>query len=69
MKKKTALLVAFLLLLLMVCGFYRFETTVVPSWKVRLVDEQGVPYEGLRVVEYWKHYSLELEAGDNGEER
>lgn len=50
-------------------GLIPFETTVVPTWKLRVIDEEGVPYEGLRVVEYWKHYSLELEAGQNGEER
>src|SRR5438552_1826073 len=49
--------------------FYPFETTVVPTWRLRVIDEHGVPYEGLRVVEDWKHYSLELEEGTNGEER
>jgi hypothetical protein len=48
---------------------YPFETTIVPAWKLSVTDENGVPYEELRVVEFWKHYSLELEKGMNGEER
>ena len=68
-KKKFFAVVALALLLLVGCGLYPFETTVVLPWKVRVIDEDGVPYEGLRVVEYWKHYSLELEEGQNGEER
>lgn len=66
MRKKLFLV---LLAFLIVSGFYPFETTVVSTWKLRVIDEHGVPYEGLRVVEYWKHYSLELEAGQNAEER
>jgi hypothetical protein len=54
--------------ILLVC-LYPFETTVVPAWKVKVVNEAGVAYPGLRVVQYWKHYSLELTGGMNGEER
>lgn len=55
--------------LIILLVLYPFETTVVPEWKLNVVDEDGVAYEGLRVVEYWKHYSLELGGGMNGEER
>jgi hypothetical protein len=59
------------LLVLLVTGsvLYPFETTTVPAWTLRITDEDGVPYGALRVVEYWKHYSLELDGGENGEER
>jgi hypothetical protein len=66
-KKKFSLIVRAALLLFGL--FYPIETTVVPAWKLRVIDENGVPYQGLRVVESWKHYSLELEGGTNGEER
>ncbi len=44
---------------------YPFETTVVPTWRLRVVDEEGVPYARKRVRQSWKHYSLELEDGEN----
>ncbi|HEX7772177.1 MAG TPA: hypothetical protein VF435_07120 [Pyrinomonadaceae bacterium] len=55
--------------LLLVVLLYPIETTVVPIWKIRVIDEHGTGYEGIRIVEFWKHYSLELQDGENGEER
>jgi hypothetical protein len=55
--------------IILIGSLYPFETTIVPAWKIRVVDEDGVAYPGTRVVEYWKHYSLELDDGMNGEER
>lgn len=46
-----------------------FESTVVPVWKIRVVDEAGKPYAGMGVSEGWKHYSLELEDGGHYETR
>lgn len=69
MKKKKFLVVVLVFLFVVGCGLYPFDTTVVPAWKLRVIDEHGVSYEGIRVVESWKDYSLELEAGMNGEER
>lgn len=45
---------ALLLLLL-----YPFKTTVVPEWRVRIVDEAGNPLRTTRVREVWKHYTIE----------
>lgn len=42
--------------LLFVCPF---QTTVVPQWTVRLVNESGTPVGGLEVSERWRHYSVE----------
>jgi len=50
-------------------GFIPFETTVVPKWKVRVIDETGGPYASTRVRQSWKHYTLETEAGENSETR
>ena len=36
-----------------------FPTTVVPEWKLRVIDQNGKPFVGERVQEYWQHYSLE----------
>ena len=38
---------------------YPYETTVVPDWRVRVVDENGNPVSGVTVTEYWRHMSFE----------
>jgi hypothetical protein len=48
---------------------YPFESTVVPAWRLRAVDERGDPYVGKQVRQAWKHYSLELDAGENMEDQ
>jgi hypothetical protein len=48
---------------------YPFKSTVVPTWKIQVVDQQGRPYTNLRVRQAWKHYSLELEVGENIDDR
>lgn len=46
-----------------------FETTIVPVWRIRVVDENGKPYESKRVREVWKHYSLDRSPGTNVEDQ
>lgn len=36
---------------------------------MRVVDDEGVPYVNQRVLEVWRHYSLELDGGGDEEER
>ena len=36
-----------------------FPTTVVPEWRLRVIDQNGQPFVGEEVREYWQHYSLE----------
>ena len=38
---------------------YPFKTTVVPDWKIRIVDEAGNPMRSFRVREVWQHYTIE----------
>ena len=38
---------------------YPFETTVVPEWKTRIVDEAGTPMRMTGVREVWRHYTIE----------
>src|SRR6266496_5929929 len=38
-----------------------FETTVVPAWRLRVVDVNGNTCPGMRVDSTWQHYSIELE--------
>jgi hypothetical protein len=40
--------------------FYPFETTVVPEWKIQVVDESGNPVKGVVVNQGWRHHSVEI---------
>ena len=48
-----------LLLLLAVTLLVPYPTTVVPEWRVRVVDRRGDPMAREPVREIWQHYSLE----------
>src|SRR6266404_2116063 len=48
-----------------VAALYPYQTTVVPRWKLHVVDEHGKPYAGITVTQAWKDYTLETEAGQN----
>ena len=41
---------------------YPLETTVLPSWSLKVVDEQGIGVEGAFVREIWQNYSTETMA-------
>jgi hypothetical protein len=57
-------------LVLFSCGFFwPIETTIVPTWKVSVVDSAGNPLPNVNVVQHWKHYSLEGEAHHEEEKR
>ena len=62
MKRRWLFLVILVLVALTVV--YPFETTVVPEWKIRVVDETGSPFVGARVVQQWDHYSLGIGGGE-----
>jgi hypothetical protein len=64
LSRRRALLLALIILFLV-----PYPTTVVPEWRVRVVDEAGRPYAGMGVSQGWQHYSLELEGGGNYETR
>ena len=66
LKRKRALGVGALTSFL-IASFYPIESTVVPKWRLQVVDEQGRGCPGAQVNQGWKHYSLDLEAGDYGE--
>jgi hypothetical protein len=57
-------LLLFILVLPLLALAYPFETTVVPEWKIRVVDEIGNPFVGARVVQQWDHYSLGIGGGE-----
>ena len=42
--------------------FYPFKVTVVPVWRVQVVDTSGSPVANMPVGQDWRHYSLEQES-------
>jgi hypothetical protein len=57
-------LILIILVLLAAAAVYPFETTVVPEWKIRIIDETGTPFVGAKVVQQWDHYSLGIGGGE-----
>lgn len=56
--KKKILIVA--LCILIGVAIYPFESMVVPTWRVKVIDTNGAPCESMAVTEMWGHYSLFL---------
>jgi hypothetical protein len=47
------------ILLLGLILFYPFQTTIVPEWSLKVVDEEGLPVRDVNVTEHWQHFLLE----------
>jgi hypothetical protein len=50
-----------------------YECTVVPAWRIRVVDESGELVRGVTVRQHWQHYAVEdygheaeLQTDENG---
>ena len=56
-RRKSLLLLLFLVLGVIL--LYPWKTTVVPEWRVRIVDQSGAPLPNTAVREGWQHYSIE----------
>lgn len=52
-----------ILIVVLAALLYPYETTVVPLWRVRVVDEAGKPLARVAVTEYWRDTSAE--SGDH----
>lgn len=55
------IIVAAVLVLLLITFFYPFQTTTVPEWNLRVLDDAGAPVSEIKVTEHWQDYLLELE--------
>ncbi len=53
-------------LLIIVAMIVPFPTTVVPIWRLKVVDVNGNFCPNKEVDESWKHYSIELGGGGGG---
>jgi hypothetical protein len=47
------------------CFVFPFKTTVVPEWRIKVVDETGQPFAGARVSQSWYHYSYGVSDGED----
>ena len=47
------------LVLVLVTLLYPFQTTTVPQWNLRVVDDAGAPLPEINVTEHWQHYPLD----------
>lgn len=65
MKKKILIVV---LCILVGLAIYPFESTVVPAWRVKVIDPNGAPCENMPVTEMWGHYSLFLLGNNQSED-
>jgi len=61
--------ISVLFCLIVTVGFIPYETIVIPPWKLRVTDENATPYSHKQVQQTWKHYTLEVDAADNLEDR
>ena len=50
-----------IVVLLIIVMLIPFESTIVPTWRLRVLDVNGNACPGMRVDSTWQHYSLELE--------
>jgi hypothetical protein len=56
---RTGVIVA--LVVFLVAFLYPWETTVIPQWNVRVVDDDGAVVREINVTEHWQNYLLESE--------
>jgi hypothetical protein len=49
-------------------AIYPYESTVVPAWRVKVIDTNGVACENMPVTEMWGHYSLFLMGNHQSED-
>jgi hypothetical protein len=45
--------------ILTVVAFYPYQSAVVPTWRLQLVDKEGAGIPNIGVRQVWRHYSLE----------
>ena len=45
--------------LLLIVFLYPFQSTTVPQWNLRVVDDAGAPVRGINVTEHWQHHPVD----------
>lgn len=54
---RTAIVVFIFIILFLL--FYPFQTTIVPEWSLKVVDDEGAVVRDVNVTEHWQHFLLE----------
>ena len=66
---KTRLLIVLIILFVAFVMLAPIETTVIPQWKVHVVDVNGAACPKMRVTESWGHYRLYLNGNNDSDNR
>jgi hypothetical protein len=45
--------------------FYPAQVTIVPRYTVRVLDADGLPFPGIRVIQTWQEYSIQADGRDD----
>jgi len=53
--------------IVLVTLLYPFETTTVPQWNLRILDDGGAPVREINVTEHWQNYLLESEGNEEAQ--
>ena len=56
---RVRMVVVLALAVVLIIFLYPFETTIVPQWNLRVVDDAGAPVHEINVTEHWQDYLLE----------
>ena len=66
---KTRLLIVVIICLVIFVMLVPIETSVIPQWRVQVVDVNGIPCANTRVTQSWGHYRVYLDGNYSSEFR
>ena len=66
---KTQLIIAGIICFVILTIVVPIETTMIPNWRLQVVDVDGVACPGMRVTQHWGHYRLYVGGNDSSEDR
>ncbi|MDQ3664999.1 MAG: hypothetical protein M3410_00135 [Acidobacteriota bacterium] len=66
---KTRLLIIVIICFVMLAMLAPIETTVIPPWRIQVVDVNGTSCPNMRVTESWGHYRLYLDGNESSDDR
>jgi hypothetical protein len=52
-------------LLFLIILFFPFQSTIVPPWRLHVVDDTGAQVPDIKVTEHWQYYLLESEGHED----
>jgi hypothetical protein len=58
-KRRWLVWLAGAILLILLILLYPFQSTIVPRWRLHVIDESGALVSGISVTQHWQHYLIE----------